>query len=176
MASLEILANQRFKVFGVLLIGTAQVGIGTRRHGCRRAHSRSGLSTASSSASSLSRRRSISSRSLGPGFSSRRLIRCCLRVRSIAMLVIAGVSSACWYISLNPMLLWRGNKAGDRWTLGLRPRQSALSIRAKLSTAAAVPRAATSTWTWGRCGLGKSAPREPRWFRAVSKPMTLSRG
>ncbi len=26
------------------------------------------------------------------------------------MLVIAGVSSACWYIGLNPMLLCRGNK------------------------------------------------------------------
>jgi hypothetical protein len=65
------------------------------------------------------------------------------------MLVIAGASSACWYIGLNPMLLCRGNKEGDRGTLGLRPRQSGLSIRAKLSTAPAVPRTAASTWTSG---------------------------
>jgi hypothetical protein len=53
----------------------------------------SGLSRAFSSAFTLSRRRSISARSLGPGYSSRRLSRCCFCVSSSAMLVIAGVTS-----------------------------------------------------------------------------------
>ena len=53
----------------------------------------SGLSRAFSSASTLSRRRSICARSFGPGYSSRRLSRCCFCVSSSAMLVMAGAKS-----------------------------------------------------------------------------------
>lgn len=73
------------------------------------------------------------------------------------MLVIAGVSSACWYIGLNPMLLCRGNKeaivgrcvrraeVGSRYALNSRPHRQFLGLQSLRGHAA-------------RCGLGQSVP------------------
>lgn len=63
------------------------------------------------------------------------------------MLVIAGVSSACWYIGLTRCCLSRGQWKRSRETLGLSPFR--LSIRAKL-----LDRTGSSSGG----GLGTSAP------------------
>lgn len=55
------------------------------------------------------------------------------------MLVIAGVSSACWYIGLTRCCLSRGQWKRSRETLGLSPCRNRLSIRAKLWIGPAVP-------------------------------------
>jgi hypothetical protein len=73
-----------------------------------RPQSRSGLSTAFSTASILSRRRSISSCSLGPGHSSRRLSRCCFCVNSSAIVVIGGGRSGAGTLS-TPRFSWRSD-------------------------------------------------------------------